>query len=82
MHEIGVVASQYEILLLSILNSGVKVAHASTNAFVCAWVWGRHDELNCGMVFKSLAFSATLYFSRQEYDTSSTKNDEGDYGEE
>ena len=82
LREFGVVARKHGILLLSVPNSGVKVAHASTDAFVCAWIGRRHDELHCAMVFKSLAFSAIINCSAQEYDTPSTTNDEGDHCEE
>ena len=52
LREFGLVARQHGILLLSVPNSGVKVAHASTDAFVCTWVGRRHDELHCAMVYK------------------------------
>ena len=38
LREFGVVARLHGILLLSVPNSGVKVAHASIDAFVCAWI--------------------------------------------
>ena len=40
------------MLFLSVPNGGVKVARASTDAFVCAWIGRRHDELRCVMVLK------------------------------
>ena len=43
-------ARYHVILLLSVPNSGGKVAHASTDAFVYAWIGRRHDELHCPMV--------------------------------
>ena len=52
LREFGVVARKHGVLLLFVSNIGVKVAHASTDAFVCAWVGRRHDELNCAMAFK------------------------------
>ena len=57
-----------------------KFAHASTDSFVCVWI-GRHDQLHCAMVFKSLAFAAIINCSAQEYCTPSTINDEGDHCE-
>ena len=36
--EFGVVARYHGILFLSVPNIGGKVAHASTDAFVCAWI--------------------------------------------
>ena len=78
LREFGVGGRKHGVLLLPAPNSGGKVAHASTDAFMCAWVRRRHDELNCSMVFKSLAFSAIVYCSVQENNTSSTSNDEGD----
>ena len=54
--EFGVVARKHGILLLSVPSSGVKVVHASTFAFVCAWIGRRHDELHCAMVFKKPGF--------------------------
>ena len=66
-------------MLLPVPNSGGEVAHASTDAFVCAWARRRHYELHCSMVLKLiLAFSASIYLSTQQYDTSSTASDEED----
>ena len=81
LREFSVVARYTGILLLSVPNSGVKVAHASTDAFVCAWNGRRHDELTARWSLKSLAFLAIINCSAQEYDTPSTTNDEGDHCE-
>ena len=56
LREFGVSARLHGILLLSVPSSGVKVVHASTFAFVCAWIGRRHDELHCAMVFKKPGF--------------------------
>ena len=52
LREFGVSARLHGILLLSVPSSGVKVVHASTDAYVCAWIRRQHDELYCAMVFE------------------------------
>ena len=62
-------------------DSAVEVEHASTEAFVLACVWRGHIPLHRVVVPKRRAFSAIIYCSAQEYETSSTPTDEGNRGE-
>ena len=66
---------------LPVPNSEVKVAHASTDEFVCAWTRRRHDELHCSMDLENVVFWVIIHCSAQEYDTSSTTNDGGGHCE-
>ena len=66
------------LLLLSVSNSGVKVPHALTGAFVRARI-GRHDELHCPMVVKNPGLFGHHILLHARYDKPSTTNDKGDH---
>ena len=43
LRECGVGARLHGVLLLPVPDTGVKIAHASTDAFACAWTRRRYD---------------------------------------
>ena len=55
--------------------------HASTDALVRARVWRRHYELLGEAILEKTSLLRHTNCSAQEYDTSSTTNDEGNHCE-
>ena len=79
--ELGKSASTDDVVSNVASNSVVENTHASTDALVRARVWRRYIDLLGAAILENERFLCHRKVLAQEYDTSSTTNDEKDHCE-